>query len=429
MKRVLIFSNAYHPFIGGAEIAVKEITERTQDIRFDLITIRFDRSLPRFEKIGNVNVYRIGFTSKSPSIRSVIRFPYTLNNYFFPITAFFRAVTLHRRYKYDAIWAIMASYAGLAAMLFKTFHPKISFILTLQEGDSIDHIKKRAKFIHPFFIRIFTKADIAQAISKFLAKFAKDMGFRGNVEVIPNGVDSLRFSKESSKEESKFLAKKFGKRLQLENFDPNEPGGSSRESIGDIFLITTSRLVPKNGVIDIIKAMVLLPKYTKLIIIGGGPEMISSNPTSPDPKSLKYQVGALGLDDRVIFLGPLPHSEIPKYLKMSDIFIRPSLSEGFGNSFIESMAAGVPVIATPVGGIIDFIFDPDINPDKEPTGLFCEVQNPESIAKKVKILLENKELKDKIVKNAKKLAFEKYDWNLIASQMKTKIFDKVLKRV
>ena len=40
-----------------------------------------------------------------------------------------------------------------------------------------------------------------------------------------------------------------------------------------------------------------------------------------------------------------------------------------------------------------------------------------------------KELKNKIVNNAKKLAFEKYDWNLIASQMKTKIFDKVLKRV
>ena len=429
MKRVLIFSNTFHPFIGGAEIAIKEITDRITDIHFDLITLRFDRRLPRFEKIGNINVYRIGFTSTSPSIRYVIHFPYTLNNYFFPVMAFSMAIVLHHRYKYDAVWAIMAIYAGLAAMFFKTFYRKIPFILTLQEGDPIDHIKKRAKFIHPFFVRIFTKADTIQAISNFLAKFAKDMGFKGQIEVIPNGVNSLLFSKDNSEEEFRLLTKEFGKRFQLEDFDPDEPGESSRESIGDIFLVTTSRLVPKNGVIDIIKAMVLLPKYTKLIIIGGGPEMISSNPTSPNPKSLKYQVGALGLDDRVIFLGSIPHSDIPKYLKISDIFIRPSLSEGFGNSFIEAMAAGIPVIATPVGGIVDFIFDPDRNPDKEPTGLFCEVQNPESIAKQVKVLLEDKELKNKIVNNAKTLAFEKYDWNLIASQMKTKIFDKVLKRV
>ena len=45
-----------------------------------------------------------------------------------------------------------------------------------------------------------------------------------------------------------------------------------------------------------------------------------------------------------------------------------------GNSFIEAMASGIPVIATPVGGITDFLKD-------GVTGLFCEVKNPESIAK------------------------------------------------
>ncbi|MDD5071750.1 MAG: hypothetical protein PHQ42_03375, partial [Patescibacteria group bacterium] len=60
MKRVLIISTAYFPFVGGAEVAVREITERISAIEFDMITARMDRKLPRFERLGNINVYRIG---------------------------------------------------------------------------------------------------------------------------------------------------------------------------------------------------------------------------------------------------------------------------------------------------------------------------------------------------------------------------------
>ena len=61
MKKVLIFSLVYYPrFIGGAEIAVKETTDRLgEDFQFDMITLRKDAL--KFERIGNVNVYRVGF--------------------------------------------------------------------------------------------------------------------------------------------------------------------------------------------------------------------------------------------------------------------------------------------------------------------------------------------------------------------------------
>ena len=59
MKKVLIFSLAYLPFIGGAELAVKEITDRIYNFEFDMITLRFNKQWPRFEKIGNINVYRV----------------------------------------------------------------------------------------------------------------------------------------------------------------------------------------------------------------------------------------------------------------------------------------------------------------------------------------------------------------------------------
>ena len=60
-KRVLIFSTAYLPFVGGAEVAVKEITDRlSSDFSFVLITARLKPDLPEYEKIGAVEVHRIG---------------------------------------------------------------------------------------------------------------------------------------------------------------------------------------------------------------------------------------------------------------------------------------------------------------------------------------------------------------------------------
>ena len=105
---------------------------------------------------------------------------------------------------------------------------------------------------------------------------------------------------------------------------------------------------------------------------------------------------------------------------MSDIFVRASLSEGFGNSFVEAMATKLPVIATPVGGIVDFLEDGQ-------TGLLCKVNNPESVAKQVIKLLESPELKEKIVASASSMVQEKYDWNRIANRMKNEVFGVVLK--
>ena len=96
-----------------------------------------------------------------------------------------------------------------------------------------------------------------------------------------------------------------------------------------------------------------------------------------------------------------------------------------GNSFVEAMAARIPVIATPVGGIVDFLFDPEANPDHEPTGLFVEVKKSESIALQVRHLLDNENLRERLVRNAYTMVQKKYDWNLIARDMQEKIFDKL----
>ncbi len=146
--------------------------------------------------------------------------------------------------------------------------------------------------------------------------------------------------------------------------------------------------------------MTFLPLSVKFLIVG----------TGPLEKMLKDKAELLKLNDRVKFVGFIPHRETPLYLHASHIFVRPSLSEGMGVSFVEAMAADLPVIATNVGGIPDFLTD-------RKTGLFCEVQNPKSVAEKVEELMNNKELRDSIVKNAREMVKEKYDWNLISKEM------------
>jgi len=399
-KRVLIFALAYYPdAVGGAEVALKEITDRiaSEEIVFDMVTIRFNSLLPAYERIGNVNIYRVGFTKAGPSISDLGKFPLVINKYLFPFMGFLKARSLHRKNAYDGIWAMMANHAGFAALFFKMWYPNVRFLLTLQEGDPIEYIKHRVRFVSPLFKRIFERANFVQSISTYLANFARSMGYNGDLEVVPNAVNISHFSKEYSTEELYILRRKLGKKE------------------GDIFLITTSRMVRKNAIDVIIRSLTLLDAHVKFLILGIG----------PDEEMLRELARSQGVADRIQFLGQILHTEMPKYLKVSDIFIRPSRSEGLGNSFLEAMAAGLPVIATPVGGIPDFLFDPDANPDHEPTGLFASVDDPASIARQVNRLLNDNVLRMKLFTNGRTLVIEKYDWDLVARSMRERVFEKL----
>lgn len=361
MKKILIFSIAYFPHIGGAEVAIKEITDRLRVFEYDMITLNFGNDLGQ-EKIGNINIYRVGGAK-----------------FLFPIRAYLKAKELNKEKKYDLIWSIMAAYAGFASLFFKMKF-NTPFLLTLQEGDSEKHILKRVGILYLLWKKIFKKADCIQVISNYLSDFAKKYGANCPIEVIPNGVDLNKF------------------KSKIENLKIND----------EIILITTSRLVKKNAVGDIIEALKYLPENVKLIIIGDGTEK----------EKLSALSSRLSVQERISFLGYLEHEEMIGHLQNADIFIRPSLSEGLGNSFLEAMAVGIPVIATSVGGIPDFLTN-------EVTGLFCEVNNPKSIADKVEMYLENDELRKKIVSNAQNMVTQKYDWNLISQKMEN-LFNKII---
>ncbi|MDR3548049.1 MAG: glycosyltransferase [Candidatus Pacebacteria bacterium] len=392
MKRILIFSLNYYPrFIGGAEVAIKEITDRIppEDIEFHMVTLRIDSNLPRMEKVGNVIVHRIGFTSKAPGIADLKKFPLHLNKYYFQIGAYFAARKLHKQYRFDGIWAMMAHSCAIPAGMFKKAFPDVAYLLTLQEGDPPEHIERMMKPVWGLFKQGFTSADALQPISVFLQKWGERMGFTKESVVIPNAVDTARFSHAYSETEIQAMHEKLGKKE------------------GDVFIVTTSRLVHKNAVDDVIDALALLPENVSFLIYGIG----------PDEDALRERAKQKGVEARARFMGQIGHAEMPLMLKACDIFTRPSRSEGMGNSFIEAMAAGLPVIATQEGGIADFLFDEKRNPDKPTTGWAVDKDSPEQIAEAVKDILARPEKVRAVTATASAMVIEKYDWNTVATAM------------
>src|SRR3989344_3423710 len=358
MKRVLIFSLTYYPdFVGGAEMPVKKTTDRIDpdDIAFDMITLRLNSDLPREERIGNIVVHRVGFSKKNPQAGELVRWPMKLNKYLYPFLAFLKARSLHRARSFDAIWSVMTSYASFGALFFKMSHPSVKYLFTLNDGDPIEYLKRKARFVYPLFVRLFTKADLVHAPSTYLGNFARSMGYRGEVEFIPNALDVEDFARGYPEAEISAVRQKLGKKP------------------GDIFLITTSRLVKKNAVDDVIKSLGLMPEDVHFFILGKGPDME--------------------------MLGGLAKSE--------------------------AMAAGLPVVSTQVGGLADSIIDPDRNPGKRPTALAVDVRDPEAIARQVKRFLDNKEERERIVAYAKEFAQANYNSTAIDKAMRERVFERL----
>lgn len=372
MKRVLIFSTAYYPHVGGAEVAIKEITDRLQgEFEFDLICAMYS-PLPRVEKVGAVVVHRVGW-----GIR-------ILDKLVSPFWGAGLALYLRTQKQYDFFWAMMATYGSGGAYIANILTPlkPVPIVLTLQEGDPPQYIKtKWAGLIGLSWRLALARSAIVTVISTYLADLAKEFGFQGTSVLIPNGVTTSKF---------------FGEKIAHDR----------------IVLITTSRLVHKNAIDDVIRALVFVPDVV-FRIIGIG----------PDEKKLKSLALRLGVADRVDFIGFVNLEEIPTHLHQADIFVRPSRSEGFGISFVEAMAAGIPVIATQEGGIADFLFDAKRNPDKPTTGWAVDTDSPEQIAEAVKDIIGHPEVVSKVVETARDMVITKYDWDIIAQDMREKVFN------
>jgi glycosyltransferase involved in cell wall biosynthesis len=114
-----------------------------------------------------------------------------------------------------------------------------------------------------------------------------------------------------------------------------------------------------------------------------------------------------GLCQHIIFLGK--QENVRDILGITDLFLLPSANESFGLAVLEALACGVPCVTTNAGGL------PEVNIDGE-TGFTVGVGDIHALSEKVKIILDDKSLRQKFQKNAKKISREMYNSDKIVPQ-------------
>lgn len=208
--------------------------------------------------------------------------------------------------------------------------------------------------------------DMKKAMQKFSNK---------RIEVVPNGIDTKKF-----------------------NFDKYE----SREKLGldhdKKIVLFVGRLEPVKGLKYLIEAISILKdtKNLELIVVGNGNEKHKLERLAEDLK----------LNENVTFAGKISNKKIPEYMAAADMFVLPSLSEGFPVVLLEAMAAGLPIVTTKVKGLPEIIED-NVN------GLLVLPKNPEELADKINLLLNDENLTKKIsILNKEKS--KSYSWENVA---------------
>ena len=112
-------------------------------------------------------------------------------------------------------------------------------------------------------------------------------------------------------------------------------------------------------------------------------------------KGLKEEVHRMGVWDKVKFLGW--RDDIPEIMQVLDVFVLASLNEGMGRVLVEAMAAGKPVVASRVGGILDLVKEGQ-------NGFLAEPGDEKGLAIAIKKLLEDKKMRDEMGKRGREMA-------------------------
>ena len=162
------------------------------------------------------------------------------------------------------------------------------------------------------------------------------------------------------------------------------------------------RLVKEKGLIILISALSKIQGEYKLLLIGRG-----------DLKDEIIRLSReLNIIEKIIFIDAVSHEDIPKYLNCMDVLVLPSITipiwkEQFGHILIEAMACEVPVIGSTCGEIPNVIGN---------AGLIFKEGDATNLKQKLEILMENKDLRDKLAKKGRERVLEKYTNKKVAEE-------------
>jgi len=140
--------------------------------------------------------------------------------------------------------------------------------------------------------------------------------------------------------------------------------------------------VERKGFKYLIQAMKILPKEIELSLIGDGPL----------EENLKSLTKKLKVNSRVHFLGFVSEEKKFQYLASSDLYVLPSLHEGFGIVLQEAMQVGLPIVATNNGGQVDIL-------ENGKNALLISPKNSTKLARVILEIYQNKKTAKSFSKN------------------------------
>lgn len=296
-----------------------------------------------------------------------------------PFYLYYQFWAIKKIIKYEKINIIHAHWMipqGFIAVLYKIlFNKKTKIIVTIHGADINSFNNYLGKIIKQFILKRIDKLTV---VSNALKQKVIKLGYLKEIYVYPMGVDTNLFSPEK-------------KDISLK----------VKYNIKNEFLLFVGTLSERKGIKYLIQAMPLIIKEypeAKLLVIGDGNlknEMIALT------KELK-------VDNNIIFTGAIEHDKLPPYFATADLFILPSLSEGFGLVIIEAISCKTLAVTSNLPEINDIIIENN-------TGFYFENKNSTSISQKIIYILKNKEIFNTIKENGRQYVNANFAWNLVSN--------------
>lgn len=248
--------------------------------------------------------------------------------------------------------------------------------VALEENGFIKSIKH--------FLSYYSDRVIAPSLGIKKYSVRKELIDAGRIEVIYHGIDLAKF--------------------------PFRGVRVARYGDGQVELLNIGRLVPQKGQRILIEALAKLDDVypdARLKIAGQGPLK----------DSLIEVADRLHVGEKVDFVGPVfPPNPL---LEKSDIFVFSSIYEGLGLAALEALAVGIPVIASDIPGVNEFVID-------EETGLLFESENSDELVEKIIHLLKNPELQEHMILHGRAMVEERFTVERMAGEY-DELYGKLLK--
>ncbi|MDA1347819.1 MAG: glycosyltransferase family 4 protein [Chloroflexi bacterium] len=293
------------------------------------------------------------------------------------------------------IWQIVGSYP--AAYIVSTLAGKVPLVLRaygddIQKDAGLSYGLRLDRRIEPIIVRTLKKMDRVVALTETIAESYRELDVPlSRIVEIPNGVDSARFSAVSDTAATR-------RAWQV----PSEA----------TLLLTVGRHHQKKGYDSIPRiARILKDQGLSFIwlIVGAGTQQLDGLIRDAQVADFVKTHPAVQISDAEDGLVPkMPADRLVELYQAADIFVFPSLLEGFPRVLIEAMAAGVPVITTDAPGCREVV-------EHLRTGMVGAAGDDQAIAGHVKELIDDGGLRRRLGDNGLAEA-RKYDWETVVGQ-------------